>query len=336
MSTTPSISVVIPCYNAAEWLPKTLGLIDTALQNASITQAEIILVDDGSRDNSADVAEAQKLSYPVKVLRQPNQGRFLARKSGVQAATLDYILFIDTRVHIHPDALKFVTQQLSAHPEHQIWNSHVIVAKQGNIIARFGDAITFIGWRRYFANPRTTSYGLADFDHFPKGTTCFFAPTSLIKQSIVEFERTSVADTHANDDTKMIRWLAGQQPINISPQFSCTYHARNTLRQFTRHTYHRGQVFVDGFLSPGNRFYYPLLVFLASSFGLLIAIIIRPALLFTLLPLAAIVWFAELAVALALRVPPKDALSLFALTPLFAVLYGAGIWRAVIRKYTRI
>ncbi len=61
-------------------------------------------------------------------------------------------------------------------PPKEVWNGHVIVEKKGNIIARFGDAITFIGWRRYLAHPRDCSYGLKDFDHYPKGTTMLLCP----------------------------------------------------------------------------------------------------------------------------------------------------------------
>jgi len=211
-----------------------------------------------------------------------------------------------------------------------------VVAKQGNLIARFMDAVTFIGWRRYFGKPRTTSFGLADFDHYPKGTGDFLVPRALVKQAMAEFEKTSSDLTNSSDDTLLIRLIAAEERINLSPSFSATYYARTTLRGFVKHTYFRGQFFVDGFLRPGTRFFAPLVFFLATCVVLTAGLVLNPRLLVPLVVVAAGVWLAELAAALALRVPAVDALSLFALTPLFALFYGLGIWRAVIRRYLRI
>lgn len=55
--------------------------------------------------------------------------------------------------------------------------------------ARFWEAITFVAWRRYFANPRDMSYGIKDFDMYPKGTTCFFVPKTVIEDANSWFEK---------------------------------------------------------------------------------------------------------------------------------------------------
>jgi glycosyltransferase involved in cell wall biosynthesis len=326
------ISVVIPCYNAAAWIPETISLASQSLKRAGITETEFIVVDDGSTDDSAAVAETINTDYPVRVIRQENKGRFLARKAGVLAARYDTIFFIDTRIHLGPDATKFLVDQLVAHPERKIWNGHVITAREGNIIARFGYAVVFVGWRRYMANPRTTSFGLEDFDYYPKGTGCFFVPKQMLIDAIDEFETTTSDLKYSSDDTLLIRLLASKTRINLSPEFDCTYFARSTIRGFIAHTYNRGQYFVDGFLRPGTRFYYPLIVFLIGSFLGVLLIVIKPLALLWISIALVLTWLLELLVALILRVPFKDAASLFILSPLFATIYGLGIWRAVIRK----
>lgn len=329
------ISVVIPCYNAAAWIVETIGLASISLKNAGIVDAEFVVVDDGSTDGSAAIAEGIMYSYPVRVVRQANQGRFLARKAGVLKAQYANIFFIDTRIHMHANAISFLVGQLAEHPDRRIWNGHVITAREGNIIARFGYAIVFIGWRRYMANPKTTSFGLEDFDYYPKGTGCFFVPKTMLVRAIAEFETTTTDLVHSSDDTLLIRLLAREEDIHLSPEFSCTYYARSNIGGFIKHTYNRGQYFVDGFLRPGTRFRYPLIGFLVLSALSVLAIIIKPIILLALIPALAVLWLLELVVAVLLRVPLKDALSLFVLSPLFAVAYGAGIWRAVIRKYGR-
>lgn len=326
------VSVVIPCYNGAAWLPETMEKAAASLTAAGISEAEFVVVDDGSTDGSAEAAGKTGINFPVQVIMQRNSGRFLARKAGVEKAKFEHIFFLDTRVHMHRASFRFICEQLAKYPEKQIWNGHVYVHKQGNIIARFMDAVTLIGWRRYFGNPRTTSYGLEDFDYYPKGTGCFFAPKKVILAAIKEFEKEDRDLRFSSDDTHLIRIMAKDYRINLSPEFACTYFARNTLKAFVKHTYHRGQFFVDGFLRRGTRFFWLLIFFyLLSTAGLVIAVV-RPLVFVYLLIAAAICWFIEFIVAVMLGLSVKDSASLFSLTPVFVCFYGAGIWRGLLRK----
>jgi glycosyltransferase involved in cell wall biosynthesis len=330
-----AISIVIPAYNAAQWLPKTIPKVEEALYIAKIKTAEIIVVDDGSTDNSGAVAKKMKSQYPIKVVRQKNSGRFLARKLGTEKAMYDFILFIDTRIYIEPRALKFVIDEMAKNPERKVWTSHVYLDKEANIYARFWDALTTLAWRKYFSNPRDYSYGLKEFDYYPKGTTCFFAPRKVIQEANNWFETNTKDLKTSNDDTLLIRHIAGTNNININPQFSCTYHARTNFKQYVRHVYHRGKVFVDGFLRrDGNRFFWPLVAFLVLSVVTPIFLILHTAFILPVVALSVGFWIIELFVTLLLGVTAKDALSLFVLSPVFALYYGFGIWAAVL-KLTR-
>lgn len=331
-----SLSVVIPAYNAAKWLPVSVPKTVQAIKNAGIKSAEIIIVDDGSSDDTAAVGRSLKLDYPVKVISQKNSGRFAARRNGTDKARYDYILFIDTRIFIGGDALKYLVSRLDTKQDRLVWTSHVVIDKNGNPYARFWEALTFISWRRYFANPRECAYGIEDFDHYPKGTTCFFVPKMIVQEANGWFEKNTRNTKASNDDTLLIRRIAESHKINLSPRFYCTYHARTNLRQYVKHVYFRGKVFVDGFLRrDGNRFFWPLVVFLLLSVAVPVFLIIYPQYIFAALGLLVAAWVLGLLAALLLRVPPKDALSLFYLSPLFAVVYGWGIWTAVFDIYVR-
>jgi len=83
------VSVVVPCYNAAPFLRETL---DSALSQSQAPQ-EVIVVDDGSTDESATIAESY--GPPVRVIRQENQGESVARNRGIEAAKGDWIAFLD-------------------------------------------------------------------------------------------------------------------------------------------------------------------------------------------------------------------------------------------------
>jgi lipopolysaccharide/colanic/teichoic acid biosynthesis glycosyltransferase/glycosyltransferase involved in cell wall biosynthesis len=84
-----AVSVIVPAYNAAAVLPRCLSAL--ARQNFPCDRYEVILVDDGSRDETATVARAAG----VRVISQPNAGPAAARNAGAAAATGELLLFTD-------------------------------------------------------------------------------------------------------------------------------------------------------------------------------------------------------------------------------------------------
>jgi len=89
MSISPTVSVVIPCYNAAPFLRETL---DSVL-NQTRPALEVIVVDDGSTDESAAVAESY--GPPVRVIRQENRGQSAARNRGMDEARGEWVALLD-------------------------------------------------------------------------------------------------------------------------------------------------------------------------------------------------------------------------------------------------
>ncbi len=88
----PKVSVVIPVYNASDYLEESLDCI----LNQTLSDIEVICVDDGSEDNSLDILNeiAQKDSR-VKVLSQTNQGGGAARNNALKYTSGDYLYFMD-------------------------------------------------------------------------------------------------------------------------------------------------------------------------------------------------------------------------------------------------
>lgn len=85
----PPISVVVPCYNAAAYLDAALR----SLLDQTLPPAEIIVIDDGSTDDSAALAAA--FGAPVYCYTQTNQGASAARNQGIARAQHDLIAFLD-------------------------------------------------------------------------------------------------------------------------------------------------------------------------------------------------------------------------------------------------
>lgn len=93
------ISIVIPVYKAETFLPRT---VDSIL-SSSMSDIEIILVDDGSTDNSLDVCKWYAKKYPcVRVLQQTNQWVSVARNNWMNLAKWEYLGFVDSDDIVHP------------------------------------------------------------------------------------------------------------------------------------------------------------------------------------------------------------------------------------------
>jgi glycosyltransferase involved in cell wall biosynthesis len=327
------LSVIIPVYNSAAWIVPTLEHVLLSLQKTNF-DAEIIVVDDGSTDDSLKEVNAfiNSKKTIVRVISQDNTGRYIARKNGVKESRFENVLFVDSRVFIGENSLSYLESVLDEDPD-QIWNGHVNIDKKGNIYARFWDAIVYIAWRRYFYKPKRTSYGIKEFDHFPKGTGFFYVPKERLADAMQYFEKNTTDLEYSSDDTLLIRYLAKRKNINLSPNFSCLYHGRSNLKSFLKHAYNRGQFFIDGFLRPGTRFFFPLIAVLVFSVILAVTLLIWPAqLLVILLPLALLFIATLFLGAITFGVVIKDAASLAILGVPFAIIYLLGLWRGVLRK----
>lgn len=100
MSATPFLSIIIPVYNAGDYLSCCL---DSILAQ-QFTDYEVLLVDDGSTDHSPAVCDAYAAAHPqIRCLHQPNGGHTAARQNGVRASRGQYIAFVDSDDWIAPE-----------------------------------------------------------------------------------------------------------------------------------------------------------------------------------------------------------------------------------------
>jgi len=104
------VSVIIPIYNAEKYLERC---IDSVI-NQSYKNIEIILINDGSTDNSLQICKKYK-DKRIKLINQKNGGVSCARNSGLEVATGDYITFVDCDDWLEQDAIKemvrFINEQ---------------------------------------------------------------------------------------------------------------------------------------------------------------------------------------------------------------------------------
>jgi glycosyltransferase involved in cell wall biosynthesis len=108
-ATPPLVSVVIPCYNANRYLAEAIESV--LLQ--TYPRIEIIVVDDGSTDETARIAR----SYPVHYIYQANRGISAARNTGIRHCQGEYVLFLDHDDRLLPRAVEIGVRLLEEHPE---------------------------------------------------------------------------------------------------------------------------------------------------------------------------------------------------------------------------
>ena len=100
----PKVSVIVPIYNVEKYLKKCLD----SLVNQTLDDIEIILVNDGSKDNSKQIAEKFANDYPNKIiyLEKENGGLSSARNYGLKHAKGDYISFVDSDDYVSKNLYK--------------------------------------------------------------------------------------------------------------------------------------------------------------------------------------------------------------------------------------
>src|SRR5262245_3615788 len=124
------VSILIPCFNAARFVAKT---IESALDQTH-KNIEIIVVDDGSTDNSAEVVA----NYgSVQLLRQKNAGVTCARNVALRRSRGDFIQYLDADDLISPDKIE---RQLAC------------------LVGRNEDCVATAEWGRFYTDPRETRF----------------------------------------------------------------------------------------------------------------------------------------------------------------------------------
>lgn len=103
------VSIVIPVYNAAKYLEPCLE----SVLNQSYRNVEIVVVDDGSSDNSRLICEKfEKKDSRVRYYFQDNQGVSVARNQGIKKASGDYVLFVDADDGLDPNAVELCIKSI--------------------------------------------------------------------------------------------------------------------------------------------------------------------------------------------------------------------------------
>lgn len=106
------ISVIVPVYNAAPYLARCIE----SILGQTYSHLEVILIDDGSTDDSPAICDRYASDSRVQVVHKANEGQAKARNIGLDMATGDYVAFVDSDDRIMTDTLAYCLHLQAEHP----------------------------------------------------------------------------------------------------------------------------------------------------------------------------------------------------------------------------
>ena len=171
----PKISIIIPVYNVGKYLEQC---VESILSQA-FSDYEVILVDDGSTDNSGSICDLYSGKYvQVLTIHKENGGLSDARNVGLQHATGEFILFVDADDYIFSDSLAAINISIEETPDVDVvFLEAVKVFEDGSTIS-LGD-----GYQKDSIKEKTHEEVIAHISKLPKfpGSAC----TKLIRRSLI-------------------------------------------------------------------------------------------------------------------------------------------------------
>ncbi|WP_143865650.1 MULTISPECIES: glycosyltransferase family 2 protein [Bacteroides] len=173
----PKISCIIPVYNAEKYLHRCL---DTVC-NQTYSNLEIILVDDGSSDNSGSLCDTYAAKYHnIKVYHISNSGASSARKIGLDMSTSEYVTFVDSDDYVEQNYVSAMYEALQKYGTtiagcgtqcikygdkvRMIDDPQIKILKDDELMTRFFNYEFWALWGGLY--PKTVFTGI----HFPKAT----------------------------------------------------------------------------------------------------------------------------------------------------------------------
>lgn len=142
------LSIIVPIYNVAPYLRKC---VDSLLAQ-DISDYEIILLDDGSTDNSGTIAD-ELIAYPqplpkrrgvlMKVIHQENKGLSAARNTGIAVAQGEYIMFVDSDDYLQPNVLRMLMEQIERDNLDVLRFRYQNVKESGEVFAPYKDMTNY-------------------------------------------------------------------------------------------------------------------------------------------------------------------------------------------------
>lgn len=234
------ISLVIPTYESSAYLPAlwsslaSSGLLDVV--------AEVLIVDDGSKDDTPAVLERLKSDRRGALLRPlflpRNVGRFQARIAGAEAASSERILFLDSRLTL---PATFGESIRRAAERHRAVIGNVDIDVERNVFCLYWDRSHRRLFRRHYdAVANEVTLTSENYDEYLKGTGVLLVDRSVFLDTCARFDAGLLSD-----DMFLLKEVVATTPITIDPNVRVQWVPREDWRGFLARLWERGPSFVE-------------------------------------------------------------------------------------------
>lgn len=133
-----SVSIIVPVYNVEKYLINSLE----SLMKQTLKNIEIIVVDDGSTDNCPKICnEYAKKDSRIKIIHKKNEGLGLARNSGLEIATGEYITFLDSDDDIDKNFYESLYNTAKEDNLDAVWGQFKRIDENGNVLKKWNDGM---------------------------------------------------------------------------------------------------------------------------------------------------------------------------------------------------
>lgn len=304
------ISILIPVYNEEKAIRKLLdSIMDIEYPKDDY---EIVVVNDGSTDKTADVVKKYK---KVRLVNHPkNLGRFDARKTAMNEAKHENLLYIDSRCLVPKEILQNLKDK-----KDNVIIGHSRGLEKETIFEVFYSAIRRQFFRKYYKECKhriilTTE----NFDVYPKGTTIFFIKKPVFKHIIEKYGHTF--NRESSEDTRLFSYILEKDNIVIDPDIWIINYGRDDTKKSLHHIIERGLHFTDYYLKKKSLKHWMIMLFpLVALAGLYLVWWLFGV---TSIIILILLW---LAISVYLDHVPTRSIQIFIIGPVLVLLYYFGI-----------
>jgi glycosyltransferase involved in cell wall biosynthesis len=272
-----SFSLVIATYTGVDTIRLTFASLLN--QEKLPPKWEIVVVIDGPNEKLRSIVEEAKEQFEQKNISfkieqfSKNKGRFEARLTGAKLAQYDNILIVDDRVEIPKNYLKFMSSlnQRVAMPD-------VEENESGNIISFSLSKIRKKLYGKKWGTKFKPFYiDNNNFDQSPKGTTSLWIDKNIFIKACNNIANDLKVSKNVSEDTRILRSLVdSDMRIYKTSKIRIRYNSRNTAIAEFKHILLRGPRFIDYYLHPGRRFFWPLAFFYLLLIPIIILTVLYP------------------------------------------------------------
>ena len=226
------LSIIVPMYNMSKYLASCLDSLVN--QNIDKAEYEIILIDDGSTDNTLDIAKEYASKYDnIKVITKENGGVSSARNLGIDISEGEYIWFVDSDDFISSNCLAFIKRIIIENTPEFISMAYKKVNEDYNDVSSSVPSLSF----KIFNNVRLTSATVcatilkADIikhHNIRFNEKIKYGEDSLFQYYVFLFRNGSLPSIHINNSLYYYR-QRGDSSLNTKSRESYTRHAQDYI-----------------------------------------------------------------------------------------------------------